>query len=112
MLSSTPTCFVLSYPVYEFVYFKCIVCRFGRTSLTHVPLHLFHSIRSYALKYSADAVCTVLRVDQVGLSMLCHLHIHKIMVVYSQVNAYETQIIMAKPAGGPRPPQQGGMDED
>ncbi|KAF7042988.1 hypothetical protein CFC21_052455 [Triticum aestivum] len=41
--------------------------------------------KSFALKYSADAVCTVLRVDQ---------------------------IIMAKPAGGPRPPQQGGMDED
>ncbi|KAM3292167.1 hypothetical protein ACQJBY_036213 [Aegilops geniculata] len=41
--------------------------------------------KSFALKYSADAVCTVLRVDQ---------------------------IIMAKPAGGPRPPQPGGMDED
>ncbi|XP_037455290.1 T-complex protein 1 subunit theta-like [Triticum dicoccoides] len=41
--------------------------------------------KSFALKYSADVVCTVLRVDQ---------------------------IIMAKPAGGPRPPKQGGMDED
>ncbi|XP_047091045.1 T-complex protein 1 subunit theta [Lolium rigidum] len=41
--------------------------------------------KSFALKYSADAVCTVLRVDQ---------------------------IIMAKPAGGPKPPQQGAMDED
>ncbi|KAG2558358.1 T-complex protein 1 subunit theta-like [Panicum virgatum] len=41
----------------------------------------------FALKYSADAVCTVLRVDQ---------------------------IIMAKPAGGPRRDAQpgGGMDED
>uniref|UniRef100_A0A0D9W071 CCT-theta n=1 Tax=Leersia perrieri TaxID=77586 RepID=A0A0D9W071_9ORYZ len=40
----------------------------------------------FALKYSADAVCTVLRVDQ---------------------------IIMAKPAGGPRrDAQPGGMDED
>ncbi|KAF7087552.1 hypothetical protein CFC21_090732 [Triticum aestivum] len=39
--------------------------------------------KSFALKYSADVVCTVLRVDQ---------------------------IIMAKPAGGPRPPKQGGMD--
>ncbi|KAM0826302.1 hypothetical protein ACQ4PT_068960 [Festuca glaucescens] len=41
--------------------------------------------KSFALKYSADAVCTILRVDQ---------------------------IIMAKPAGGPKPPQQGAMDED
>ncbi|XP_041997002.1 T-complex protein 1 subunit theta-like [Salvia splendens] len=39
----------------------------------------------FALKYAADAACTVLRVDQ---------------------------IIMAKPAGGPRPPAQGAMDED
>jgi len=41
----------------------------------------------FALKYSSDAVCTVLRVDQ---------------------------IIMAKPAGGPRRDAQpgGGMDED
>ncbi|KAL6654042.1 hypothetical protein ACP70R_007507 [Stipagrostis hirtigluma subsp. patula] len=40
----------------------------------------------FALKYAADAVCTVLRVDQ---------------------------IIMAKPAGGPRrDAQPGGMDED
>lgn len=39
----------------------------------------------FALKYAADAACTVLRVDQ---------------------------IIMAKPAGGPRPPQPAGMDED
>ncbi|KAL2535174.1 T-complex protein 1 subunit theta [Abeliophyllum distichum] len=41
----------------------------------------------FALKYAADAVCTVLRVDQ---------------------------IIMAKPAGGPRrdPPAGPGMDED
>ncbi|CAD6271070.1 unnamed protein product [Miscanthus lutarioriparius] len=43
--------------------------------------------KSFALKYSADAACTVLRVDQ---------------------------IIMAKPAGGPRRDAQpgGGMDED
>ncbi|XBH75304.1 hypothetical protein VPH35_102086 [Triticum aestivum] len=41
--------------------------------------------KSFALKYSADVVCSVLRIDQ---------------------------IIMAKPAGGPRPPKQGGMDED
>ncbi|PWZ40677.1 T-complex protein 1 subunit theta [Zea mays] len=43
--------------------------------------------RFFALKYSADAACTVLRVDQ---------------------------IIMAKPAGGPRRDAQpgGGMDED
>ncbi|XP_074582790.1 T-complex protein 1 subunit theta-like [Curcuma longa] len=39
----------------------------------------------FALKYAADAACTVLRVDQ---------------------------IIMAKPAGGPRRDQQPGMDED
>ncbi|OMO62324.1 Chaperonin Cpn60/TCP-1 [Corchorus capsularis] len=40
----------------------------------------------FALKYAADAACTVLRVDQ---------------------------IIMAKPAGGPRRPEQpAGMDED
>ncbi|TVU12584.1 hypothetical protein EJB05_46235 [Eragrostis curvula] len=39
----------------------------------------------FALKYAADAVCTVLRVDQ---------------------------IIMAKPAGGPRPQAGPGMDED
>jgi T-complex protein 1 subunit theta len=39
----------------------------------------------FALKYSADAACTVLRVDQ---------------------------IIMAKPAGGPRRDAQPGMDED
>ncbi|XP_030516842.2 T-complex protein 1 subunit theta [Rhodamnia argentea] len=39
----------------------------------------------FALKYAADAVCTVLRVDQ---------------------------IIMAKPAGGPRREQPAGMDED
>ncbi|KAM0832089.1 hypothetical protein ACQ4PT_065116 [Festuca glaucescens] len=44
-----------------------------------------HVTKSFALKYSADAVCTILRVDQ---------------------------IIMAKPAGGPKPPQQGAMDED
>lgn len=39
----------------------------------------------FALKYAADAACTVLRVDQ---------------------------IIMAKPAGGPKPQQPAGMDED
>ncbi|XP_042394348.1 T-complex protein 1 subunit theta-like isoform X1 [Zingiber officinale] len=39
----------------------------------------------FALKYAADAACTVLRVDQ---------------------------IIMSKPAGGPRRDQQPGMDED
>ncbi|XP_020105007.1 T-complex protein 1 subunit theta-like [Ananas comosus] len=39
----------------------------------------------FALKYAADAACTVLRVDQ---------------------------IIMAKPAGGPRRDQPAGMDED
>ncbi|KAL3820279.1 hypothetical protein ACJIZ3_006184 [Penstemon smallii] len=40
----------------------------------------------FALKYAADAACTILRVDQ---------------------------IIMAKPAGGPKPPAQAqGMDED
>ncbi|CAI9101029.1 OLC1v1038252C1 [Oldenlandia corymbosa var. corymbosa] len=39
----------------------------------------------FALKYAADAANTVLRVDQ---------------------------IIMAKPAGGPRPPAGGGMDDD
>ncbi|KAL5205041.1 hypothetical protein ABZP36_009912 [Zizania latifolia] len=39
----------------------------------------------FALKYSADAACTVLRVDQ---------------------------IIMSKPAGGPRRDAQPGMDED
>ncbi|KAL3754964.1 hypothetical protein ACJRO7_002101 [Eucalyptus globulus] len=39
----------------------------------------------FALKYAADAACTVLRVDQ---------------------------IIMAKPAGGPRREQPAGMDED
>lgn len=39
----------------------------------------------WALKLAAEAVCTVLRVDQ---------------------------IIMAKQAGGPRAPQQGAMDED
>ncbi|PKA63319.1 T-complex protein 1 subunit alpha [Apostasia shenzhenica] len=40
----------------------------------------------FALKYAADAACTVLRVDQV--------------------------IIMAKPAGGPKRDQPAGMDED
>ncbi|KAL8058170.1 hypothetical protein ABFX02_03G001300 [Erythranthe guttata] len=44
-----------------------------------------HITKFFALKYAADAACTVLRVDQ---------------------------IIMAKPAGGPKPQQQGGMDED
>ncbi|KAL8539760.1 hypothetical protein ACS0TY_001392 [Phlomoides rotata] len=44
-----------------------------------------HITKFFALKYAADAACTVLRVDQ---------------------------IIMAKPAGGPKPPPQGGMDED
>ncbi|GLT35115.1 hypothetical protein SLA2020_095940 [Shorea laevis] len=39
----------------------------------------------FALKYAADAACTVLRVDQ---------------------------IIMAKPAGGPKREQPAGMDED
>ncbi|XP_072971234.1 T-complex protein 1 subunit theta-like [Typha angustifolia] len=41
--------------------------------------------KSFALKYAADAACTVLRVDQ---------------------------IIMAKPAGGPRRDQPAGIDED
>ncbi|XP_072990024.1 T-complex protein 1 subunit theta-like [Typha latifolia] len=41
--------------------------------------------KSFALKYAADAACTVLRVDQ---------------------------IIMAKPAGGPRRYQPAGIDED
>ncbi|CAN1245722.1 T-complex protein 1 subunit theta [Linum grandiflorum] len=47
-----------------------------------------HVTKFFALKYAADAACTVLRVDQ---------------------------IIMSKPAGGPRRDQQpagGGMDED
>jgi len=45
-----------------------------------------HVTKLFALKYAADAACTVLRVDQ---------------------------IIMAKPAGGPRREQPaGGMDED
>ncbi|KAF2288227.1 hypothetical protein GH714_005179 [Hevea brasiliensis] len=39
----------------------------------------------FALKYAADAACTVLRVDQ---------------------------IIMAKPAGGPKRDPPAGMDED
>ncbi|KAK7381280.1 hypothetical protein VNO78_33852 [Psophocarpus tetragonolobus] len=44
-----------------------------------------HVTKLFALKYAADAACTVLRVDQ---------------------------IIMAKPAGGPRREQPAGMDED
>ncbi|KAF1860145.1 hypothetical protein Lal_00033759 [Lupinus albus] len=45
-----------------------------------------HVTKSFALKYAADAACTVLRVDQ---------------------------IIMSKPAGGPRRQEPaGGMDED
>ncbi|KAJ1425422.1 TCP-1-like chaperonin intermediate domain superfamily [Sesbania bispinosa] len=44
-----------------------------------------HVTKFFALKYAADAACTVLRVDQ---------------------------IIMAKPAGGPRREQPAGMDED
>ncbi|XP_057509551.1 T-complex protein 1 subunit theta-like [Actinidia eriantha] len=44
-----------------------------------------HVTKLFALKYAADAACTVLRVDQ---------------------------IIMAKPAGGPRREQPAGADED
>lgn len=44
-----------------------------------------HITKFFALKYAADAACTVLRVDQ---------------------------IIMAKPAGGPRRDQPARMDED
>nr|KYP62363.1 T-complex protein 1 subunit theta [Cajanus cajan] len=44
-----------------------------------------HVTKFFALKYAADAACTVLRVDQ---------------------------IIMSKPAGGPRREQPAGMDED
>ncbi|PSR84575.1 T-complex protein 1 subunit theta like [Actinidia chinensis var. chinensis] len=44
-----------------------------------------HVTKLFALKYAADAACTVLRVDQ---------------------------IIMAKPAGGPRREQPAGVDED
>ncbi|KAL2335073.1 hypothetical protein Fmac_016286 [Flemingia macrophylla] len=44
-----------------------------------------HVTKFFALKYAADAACTVLRVDQ---------------------------IIMAKPAGGPRREQPAGADED
>ncbi|XP_029127821.1 T-complex protein 1 subunit theta-like [Cajanus cajan] len=44
-----------------------------------------HVTQFFALKYAADAACTVLRVDQ---------------------------IIMSKPAGGPRREQPAGMDED
>ncbi|CAA6653787.1 unnamed protein product [Spirodela intermedia] len=44
-----------------------------------------HVTKFFALKYAADAACTVLRVDQ---------------------------IIMAKPAGGPKRDQPAGMDED
>eukprot|EP01116_Phalansterium_solitarium_P018895 TRINITY_DN5141_c0_g1_i1.p1 TRINITY_DN5141_c0_g1~~TRINITY_DN5141_c0_g1_i1.p1 ORF type:complete len:538 (+),score=160.84 TRINITY_DN5141_c0_g1_i1:98-1711(+) len=43
------------------------------------------SAKSSAIRLVTDAVCTILRVDQ---------------------------LIMAKPAGGPKPPQQGGRDED
>lgn len=44
-----------------------------------------HVTKFFALKYAADAACTVLRVDQ---------------------------IIMAKPAGGPRRDQPAGMDDE
>jgi len=43
------------------------------------------STKLSAIRLSTDAVCTILRVDQ---------------------------LIMAKQAGGPKPPQQGGRDED
>ncbi|KAF3442210.1 hypothetical protein FNV43_RR16126 [Rhamnella rubrinervis] len=51
------------------------------------PMNIWdlHVTKFFALKYAADAACTVLRVDQ---------------------------IIMSKPAGGPRRDQPAGMDED
>ncbi|KAG6507647.1 hypothetical protein ZIOFF_032998 [Zingiber officinale] len=72
-----------------------LFCKFEKldnmTVLTFITLlpnyipSLEHCGRYFALKYAADAACTVLRVDQ---------------------------IIMSKPAGGPRRDQQPGMDED
>lgn len=41
--------------------------------------------KMWGLKYATNAACTILKVDQ---------------------------IIMAKRAGGPRPPKQGGADND
>lgn len=53
--------------------------------LAQDDLYDLYLTKWWALKLASEAVCTVLRVDQ---------------------------IIMAKQAGGPRAPQQGPMDED
>ncbi|EGG18796.1 chaperonin containing TCP1 theta subunit [Cavenderia fasciculata] len=55
-----------------------------RSALEMSILDLFVS-KQYALKLATNTACTVLRVDQ---------------------------IIMSKPAGGPKPPQQGPLDQD
>ncbi|XP_072980386.1 T-complex protein 1 subunit theta-like [Typha angustifolia] len=55
------------------------------TDVSSLKIWDLHLTKFFALKYAADAACTVLRVDQ---------------------------IIMAKPAGGPKRDQPAGMDED
>ena len=55
------------------------------TDLAEQDIYDLFLTKWWGLKLAAEAVCTVLRVDQ---------------------------IIMAKQAGGPKPPQGGAMDED
>ena len=67
--------------------------------------------KQQAVRLSADAACTVLRVDQVRfvcagslfLVLLCCLCLSFLRTVFAQ-------IIMSKPAGGPAPRKPGPMD--
>lgn len=61
------------------------LCVWPHRDLTQDGIYDLYLTKWWALKLAAEAVCTVLRVDQ---------------------------IIMAKQAGGPKAPQGGPMDED
>lgn len=81
--------------------------------------HVSFQCRFFALKYAADAACTVLRVDQVGfsatklsLSRSLSLPPSEPVLMVVSVDFMAGQIIMAKPAGGPKRDQPAGMDED
>jgi hypothetical protein len=79
-----------------------------------IKMKIFVLNRFFALKYAADAASTVLRVDQVrkfisGNGFFCCY----CTFFFNVVNILVMQIIMAKPAGGPRRGDRpAGMDED
>jgi len=85
-------------------------------------------VKHWGIKLATNAAITILRVDQVSASLYIYLHI---IFNFSSTHIYHLrcfvslfffldynvmcvcQIIMAKPAGGPRAPkQQGHWDKD